>query len=61
MSTVAPSEFLEFQTAKGTVVTDTDAHLWVHLMKDSPSVLSLGRLCDDLGTLDRSETNGVAE
>ena len=49
---------LDIQTASGVVVSDAQAKvyikergacLWVHLVKDSPSVLSLGRLCKELG------------
>ena len=28
---------------------DFGAYLWIHLVKDSPSVLTLGRLCNELG------------
>ena len=51
-------QILDVQTANGTVVSDTQAkvyikesgaHLWIHLVKDSPSVLSLGKLCTELG------------
>ena len=52
------SEGLDIQAASGIVVSDTQtkvyieglgAYQWLHLMKDSPSVLSLGRLCNELG------------
>ena len=53
-----PNKILDIQTANGIVVSDTqvkvytndlDAYLWVHLVEDAPSALSLGRLCDELG------------
>ena len=49
------SKILDNQTASGIVVSDTQAkvynmelgaYLWTHLVKGSPSVLSLGRLCN---------------
>ena len=52
------SNILDIQTANGIVVSDTqakiyikelDAYLWIHLAKDSSSVLSLGRLCFQFG------------
>ena len=48
----------DIQTANGIVVSDTEAkvyikelgaYLGVHLVKDSPAVLSLGSLCDEHG------------
>ena len=52
------SKTVDIQTANGIVVSDTQAkvnikergaYLWVDLVKDSQSVLSLGRLCNELG------------
>ena len=52
------NNILDVQTARGIVVSDTqakvcikelDAYPWIHLVKDSPSVPSLGRLCNELG------------
>ena len=52
------STILDIQIADGCVVSDTqgkvyikelDAYLWIHLAKDSSSVLSLGKLCHELG------------
>ena len=49
------SEILDTQGANGTVASDTqaevcikelDAYLCVHLAENSPSVLSLGKLCN---------------
>ena len=49
---------LDIQTASGVVVSDAQAkvyikergaYLWIHLVKDSPSVLLMGRLCNELG------------
>ena len=56
------SNILDIQTANGIVVWDTrakvyikefGAHLWVHLVEDSPSVLLLGRLAMSLVILSR--------
>ena len=51
------NKILDIPTASGIVVSDTQAkgyikelgvHLWVHLVKDSPSLLSLGRPNNEL-------------
>ena len=53
------NNILDVQTARSIVVSDTqakvcikelDAYLWIHLVKDSPSVPSLGRPCNELGS-----------
>ena len=49
------SKILDIQTANDIVLSDTQAkglhnnYLWVHLVEDSPSVLSMGRLCHEIG------------
>ena len=52
------SKSLDFQTANGIVVSDAQAkvyikergaNVWVRVVEDSPSVLSLGRPCNELG------------
>ena len=49
---------LDIRTGNGIVISDTQAkvhikergaYLWIHLVKDSPSVLLMGRLCNELG------------
>ena len=54
------NNILEIQTARGIVVSDTqakvcikelDAYLWIRLVKDSPLVPSFGRLRNELGSL----------
>ena len=52
------SNVLDIRTANGNVVPDTQAKVYVkelraylqlHLVEDSPSVLSLGTLCNEFG------------
>ena len=53
------NNILDIQTARCIVVSDTqtkvcikelDAYPWIHLVKDSPSVPSLGRPCNEVGS-----------